>query len=255
MATARNYTAYPLSDPSNIYSTPDARFPAAPRAGQPGTFGAYGNLPALPQMPGQAYPYQPVTITGTAPKKITSQTAQATKSFGDYMAQERQAGIQRNLDRRNVVLEGYNQQIANARGLLDQNAADMAGYGASAKQSLEDNYKRALGAAKSSANKRGLGNTTILNNMERGADADLYRGQIALNDQLMGQKQAQNLSGLDRENALAASRLGFLQSYSDEFPALSDVGNLYVQSASAEETAALAKAAAKAAAAPVGSQF
>lgn len=231
-----------------------------------------------------------------------SQSAVSANYMANAMEVDRRAGIERNVHRRNTALEGYDQRLADNRGMMDyyqpqfdaaQNAntqqlSDSYGqaqtgfldrynrnmgmvdqYGNSQRDDLAKKYAEQLGQSNQQAVRRGLGNTTVASALNRGVTHDYNRNNLALEDQLFQRRQAadQQLSGdylnsimgggaavsalrntnlqnqtqlqqanLSRDSALSGDRLQFLSSYTDEYPTLADISNLYLQSGVLEET-------------------
>lgn len=120
---------------------------------------------------------------------------------------ERKAMMQREADRQNAVISGYQQQMQNSQKLNNQAyqqlAADYAkvtadaaatrernmgridAYGNSMRQDLEIQNAQRLAQARQSAIQRGLGNTTIQDSLVRGQNFDNTRQQLTLEDQLL----------------------------------------------------------------------
>jgi len=186
---------------------------------------------------------------------------------------ERQMLSQRASDRQGAVIGGYDQQIANNRLMGDQGyqmlqgnydaiAADAAAtrarnmdridqYGNSMRSDLDIKSRQAIAAANQSAIQRGLGNTTILNSLERGATFDNNRQKLALEDQLLQnristdsslsnayqgtlQNRAQALGSqwnqnMSNENQLTGQRLGYIGGIQENMNDFNNVANLYSQ--------------------------
>lgn len=133
---------------------------------------------------------------------------------------ERKAMMQREADRQNAVISGYQQQMQNSQQLSNQAyqqlAADYAkvtadaaatrernmgrvdSYGNSMRQDLEIQNAQRLAQARQSAIQRGLGNTTIQDSLVRGQNFDNTRQQLTLEDQLLQNRIATDsqLSGV-----------------------------------------------------------
>lgn len=231
-----------------------------------------------------------------------SPSAIAANDMAQAFAADRQAGINRNLGRRDTALAGYDQRIGTNRALMDayqpqfdaqQSAArsDLSGgfgtaqqglydryqrnmgmvnqYGASQRSDLQQKHAQQLAAANQNAVRRGLGNSTIGLNLNRAVNSDFNRAGLDLEDRLLqnrmqtdqslsgdylnsliaggtamsGLRERQNQYGtqlqqanLGRESQMTGERLGFLAGYTDEYPTLADISNLYLQSGVLEET-------------------
>lgn len=279
----------------------------------------YGSLAAPVAMGSESYSYpvlSPLPNPNTTGKRdgettaaynrrlaaTPSQSATAASEMAGAMAADRQAGIARNVARRNVAMSGYDQRLADNRGMMDafqpqfdasqaaslydmqtgygqaqagfldrysRGMADVNAFGNSQRSDLSQKYEQQLAQANQAAMRRGLGNTTVAGAMNRGVTSDYNRNSLALEDQLLQRRQAtdQQLSGdylqslmggatavsglrnanlqnatqlqqanLGRDAALSGDRLQFLASYTDEYPTLADISNLYLQSGVLEET-------------------
>lgn len=194
-------------------------------------------------------------------------------TLGAAADSQRQAAAQRDADRNNAILSGYDQQISNSRMLADQGyqnfsdnyagvTADAAAtrdrnmtrinqYGDSMRSDLDIRNKQALAAASQSAIKRGLGNTTISDSLQRGQAFDNTRQKLSLEDQLLQnqistdaslsqayqntlQNRATGLASqwnqnMANENGLTGNRLNYLAGIKQEAPTFSDISNIYQQ--------------------------
>jgi hypothetical protein len=193
--------------------------------------------------------------------------------LGDAAERERQALSQRSAERQNAVIGGYDQQIQNNRLLGDQGYATLAQnydaisadanstrsrnmarvdqYGNSARSDLNVRARQAMATASQSAIKRGLGNTTVANSLQRGAAFDNTRQQLALEDQLLQNRIStdMNLSAayqgslntratglnqqfnqnMNNENSLTSQRLGYIGGIQEDMSGFNGVANLYAQ--------------------------
>lgn len=186
---------------------------------------------------------------------------------------ERQAIAARDAARQQAVIGGYDQQMLNSRaagnqayqtlaGNYDAIAADAAAtrarnmgridqYGNSMRKDLDIKAQQNMAAANQSAIQRGLGNTTILNSLQRGAAFDNTRQQLSLEDQLLQnriatdsslsnayqsvlQNRAQGLNSqanqnIGNDNQLAQNRLGYIGGIQENMDGFNTVANLYSQ--------------------------
>lgn len=227
-------------------------------------YAMFGKLPTLPQ-------YRP-----TAPNSVMGTIPQGGYNF-NTLAQaadlERIAQQQRATDRQNSVIAGYDQQIQNSRAMGDEGyqrlAADYDAMTADARDTRARNMERIdkfgnsmrsdlnikaqqqMAAASQNAIKRGLGNTTIANSLQRGAAFDNTRQQLALEDQLLQNRIAtdSNLSAayqntlntratglnqqwnqnMNNENSLTSQRLGYIGGIQEDLEGVGLVSNLYGQ--------------------------
>lgn len=220
-------------------------------------------LSDMPQLPTYYATPQTSAVSASTPQTYTSLAAAADA--------ERRLAMQRAAERQNAVLSGYQQQIANARMLGDQGYGQLAAnygqvasdaadtrtrnmaridqYGTSMKNDLAIKNQQALAAANQSAIKRGLGNTTIVDSLQRGVNFDNTRQMMSLDDQLLQnriatdsqlsnvyqaalQNKAQALNAqwnqnIGTENQLTGQRLGYLGSLQDDMQGFNTVANLY----------------------------
>lgn len=226
------------------------------------------------------FPYQPLpsytSQSGTNTVQPIRQGFGYTMNY-DALAQsannERLAMAQRDAQRQNAVIGGYDQQMLNSRamgqqgyntlaGNYDAIAADAAAtrarnmgridqYGNSMRQDLAAKNAAAMAAAQQSAVQRGLGNTTIMNSLQRGAAFDATRQNLALEDQLLAnristdsslsnayqgvlQNRAQGLASqwnqnIANDNQLAQNRLGYIGGIQENMDGFNAVANLYSQ--------------------------
>lgn len=191
--------------------------------------------------------YQPLpgyTSTRPATSQVVARPVNNWASVVDYTAlaqaadRERLGIQQRDAQRQNAVIGGYDAQMLNSRnagndayGVLQGNydaiAADAAAtrarnmarvdqYGGSMRQDLAIKNQQALAAANQSAIKRGLGNTTIADSLARGVNFDNTRQQMALEDQLLQNRIAtdSNLSGAYQ--GVLANRAGALNQQANQ---------------------------------------
>lgn len=305
----------------NIFGPYTATYPGLTGpATAPTAFGtSYGSLPTAPGLGQETYTH-PTIPTVPNPNPLAKAPGESTKAYNlrlaatpspsaiaaNDMAQafaaDRTAGINRNLQRRDTALAGYDQRINTGRALMDayqpqfqaeqaaalndlgsgygaaqqgmldrynRNMNTVNAYGASQRSDLEQKRAQQLAAANQAAVRRGLGNSTIGLNLTRAVNSDFNRAGLDLEDRLLqnrlntdqqlsgdylnsligggtamsGLRERQNQYGtqlqqanLGRELQLTGDRLGFLAGYSDEYPTLADISNLYLQSGVLEET-------------------
>lgn len=203
---------------------------------------------------------------------------------------ERQQQAQRAAERQAATLGGYDQQMIKSQSLGNQGYQTLAGnydavaadaaatrernmarvdqYGNSMRQDLDIKAKQAMAAAGQSAIKRGLGNTTIYDSLQRGQQFDNTRQQLSLEDQLLQNKistdsslsnayqgvlqnRAQSLASqwnqnISNDNQLAGQKLGYLGSIQENMDGFNSVANLYsqqLQMDNSNQQAALSRAA------------
>lgn len=224
----------------------------------------FGQLPTLPQ------------YRSSAPTSTMGQIPQGGYNFNTLAQaadQERLAQQQRANDRQNAVIGGYDQQIQNSRAMGDQGYQRLASdydlltadardtrtrnmeridkFGNSMRSDLNIKAQQNMASASQDAIKRGLGNTTVANSLQRGAQFDNTRQQLALEDQLLTNRIATdtNLSAayqgtlqnratglnqqfnqnLANENSLTSQRLGYIGGIQENTDGLGIVSNLYAQ--------------------------
>lgn len=245
-----------------------------------------------------------IAKAGTAAIPVfTSLAAKQAYALAGRAEQEGAAGRLANLNLGNDILAGYDQSIANNRALSDQyqtqfdagqttatnalqsgygqaqaglldrynrNMGMVNQYGDSQRSDLAQQYAKQLAASNQSAIRRGLGNTTIRDSLNRGVNSDYARNNLALEDSLLqdrlrtdqslsgdylnsliggatatsGLQERQNQyrtnlwdSNLARENQGSAQRLGFLSGITNDYPTSADYGSYLLQSGVLQETA------------------
>lgn len=169
--------------------------------------------------------------------QLTSRSAINAYGLAERARQEAAAGKQENRERGNTILAGYDQSIANNRAMSDQMLAMNQGYGASMVQQLQNDYTQRLAQSNQAAMKRGLGNTTIRDSLNRGVTSAYDLARMQLGDQLTQRDIGLVSDGLGRENQGSAQRLGFLSSIQNDYPTSADYGNYLLQSGVLQETA------------------
>lgn len=199
---------------------------------------------------------------------------------------ERIAQVKRATDRQNLAIGGYDRQIAtslergeegyqrlsnnytpliaDANETRTRNLARVDQYGASMRDDLNRKNTQNLAKAGQSAIKRGLGNTTVYDSLQRGANFDNTRQQMALEDQLLQnrittdsnlsknyqdtlQNRAQRLANqwnqnTQNDNALATGRLNYIGGIKEDMDGINTVANLYSQGFQVDHASALAEA-------------
>ncbi len=224
----------------------------------------FGNLPTVPR------------YRSTAPTSNMGQIPQGGYNFNSLAQaadQERLAQQQRATDRQNNVVSGYDQQIQNSRAMGDQGYQRLAAdydlltndardtrsrnmeridkFGNSMRSDLNVKAQQSMASASQNAIKRGLGNTTVSNSLQRGAQFDNTRQQLALEDQLLQNRIStdMNLSAayqgslntratglnqqfnqnMNNENSLTSQRLGYIGGIQESMDGVGMVSNLYGQ--------------------------
>lgn len=216
---------------------------------------------------------QVAPYTAPAQESSIGSSIPSLLSLAQAAEAERKAMMQREADRQNAVISGYQQQMQNSQQLSNQAyqqlAADYAkvmadaeatrernmgridSYGDSMRQDLDIQNAQRLAAARQSAIKRGLGNTTIQDSLVRGQNFDNTRQKLTLEDQLLQnriatdsqlsgayqtalQNRAQGLNAqsnqnISNQNQLASNRLNYIGSIQDNMDGFNSVANLYSQ--------------------------
>lgn len=192
-----------------------------------------------------AIPARLAYVAGTPEIQAIPKFDQPLQSFSAINAaqlaeqarQERLFGQAENRNRGNTILAGYDQNLANNRGISDQMMALNSGYGDSMRQQLSDDYTARLAASNQSAIRRGLGNTTIRDSLNRGVTSAYDLARMQLGDQLTQRNIGLLQEGIGRENQGAGQRLGFLTGIQNDYPTTADYGNYLLQSGVLQETA------------------
>lgn len=117
-------------------------------------------------------------------------------------------------DQANALLGGYRQR----EGMIDS-------YGNAARNRLGQMYDQQIGSAGAGIFSRGLANTSVLANRERGINADRANSMLGLEDALTRQRfdlSGQTLSAqqnlLGQQAQLGLGRLGFMANRNDPYP-------------------------------------
>lgn len=211
-----------------------------PNAGRSGTSGIFGQYGALPGIGASGYQFQDINLpaaqTNPAIPQLTSRSAIEAYRLAEMARQEAASKSAENRTRGNAILAGYDQNIAQNRGMSDQILAQNASYGDSMRQSLANDYKTNLAASNQSAIRRGLGNTTIRDSLNRGVRSQYDLARMQLGDQLTQRNIGLTTDAMGRDNQLTNARLGFLGSIQNDYPTSADIANYYLQSGVLEET-------------------
>lgn len=118
----------------------------------------------------------------------------ASTGYDQQIARSRAAGDQAY----QTLVGNYDQIAADAAATRQRNMGRIDQYGQGLRKDLEAQAAQRMAAANQSAIQRGLGNTTILNSLQRGAAFDNTRQQLTLEDQLLQNRIAtdSNLSNV-----------------------------------------------------------
>ena len=205
---------------ANMYGTP--AIPGGPQApavaGMPGD--ALNTPTALPSLP--AFQYQPIQVDPRLTGLSRTTAIEAAKA-----AQERQAGMQRQIAQRNFLDTEYLRRIQQARQQLQ-------GYGEGQREELSRGIVRNTAAAAQQAQQRGFGNSSMAQNLQRGVQADAAFNRARLEQSLLDRQ-------MQTDQDLTGQRLNFLNSIQDESPSQGDVRNLVLGTAGARESKAALK--------------
>jgi hypothetical protein len=142
---------------------------------------------------------------------------------------ERLAQQQRAAARQQQVIGGYDQLQADAYATRERNMGRIDQYGSSMRQDLDIRNQQAITAARQSAIKRGLGNTTIYDSLERGQQFDNTRQKLALEDQLLQNRISTDSSLSAQYQQMGDRRLGYIGGIQEDMNAFNSVANLYSQ--------------------------
>jgi hypothetical protein len=150
-------------------------------------------------------------------------------ALGQQADAERLAQQQRATARQQQVISGYDQLQADAFATRERNMGRVDQYGASMRQDLDIRNQQAIAAARQSAIKRGLGNTTIYDSLERGQQFDNTRQKLALEDQLLQNRISTDSSLSAQYQQMGDRRLGYIGGIQEDMSAFNSVANLYSQ--------------------------
>lgn len=204
----------------------------------------------MPTPPSSGITSSPTTISNSVSSGRSSSTSASASSSGSYTGQNAHLlslyvdqynnAVGQQTANYNNILNAYgltlgNTQSAAARiaqgysGLNSTVQGQLAGAEASQRQDIADAYSRQQGSTIGSAVSRGLGNTTVLDSMQRGNLADKQRADIALTGQMAnlragytGQFGSQGLAAQSQQmgiqGALGGQLLGTLGGYRQPLP-------------------------------------
>jgi hypothetical protein len=178
----------------------------------------YGGLDQLPGYTDPDFQYEALT----PPAHLNSEQKKAWLAE-QGLNQERRRVDLANRRSRDAALRGYDQSIANNRRFADTFDQMYQGYGDSQRQELDRARLQQLAQARGNLGRRGLGNTTIADSLNRGVEFDAQRSRSALEDQLTQNRINLNAQSLGRENQLTGQRLNFLTGINEQGPTLDQV--------------------------------
>lgn len=239
-STAANRYTVSADDINSIYGKSNANINSSDNAGRSGSggmFGSYGALPGYntPQFQATAYT-APLGPDGLPLYKgLAANLAAGYANIGGQLAQWGQG---ENAARGTAILAGMDQRIANNRGAADASQGYADAYGDSQRRDLSDLYRQNLARSRQSAMQRGLGNTTIQSNLDRGVNADYARSNMQLEDSLLQNRLGILNQNRQYENQLTGDRLGFLAGIENPYPTYADVSNFGLQGGVLQETGA-----------------
>lgn len=161
---------------------------------------------------------------------------QALSALGPAYQSSYNAALDFNRQLGDTINTGYNrtmeQQIAGQQGINDTISA----YGQSAGQDLLDQYTRAKGSAAQGLISRGLGNTTVLDSVDRGLGYDYAKGGLHLADQLAAMRAGYQNQFNQQNTGLAGQQLGFLERMTGQYPNAGLYGQLATQAGAAQQS-------------------
>lgn len=161
--------------------------------------------------------------------------AQAMASLGPAYQSSYNAALDFNKQLGDTINTGYNtamsQQLAGQQGVLGL----IDSYGQSSRNDISAANTRQRGDTSQSMISRGLGNTTILDAMNRGYNNDLARQNLVLDDQL-ARTRADYRDRFNQQNTmLSQQQLGFLERMTGQYPNAGLYGQLAAQFGAAEQ--------------------
>lgn len=195
-----------------------------------------------------------IALAQAADKERMEQAARATQRQNSVISgydQQMAKSLERGNQGYQTLATNYDAVAADAAATRERNMGRIDQYGASMRQDLDIKAKQAMAAAGQSAIKRGLGNTTIYDSLQRGQQFDNTRQQLSLEDQLLQNKistdsslssayqgvlqnRAQNLASqwnqnVSNDNQLAGQKLGYIGGIQENMDGFNSVANLYSQ--------------------------
>lgn len=161
--------------------------------------------------------------------------AQAMAAIGPAYQSSYNAALDFNKQLGDTINTGYNtamsQQLAGQQGILGL----IDSYGQSSRNDISAANTRQRGDTSQSMISRGLGNTTILDAMNRGYNNDLARQNLVLDDQL-ARTRADYRDRFNQQNTmLSQQQLGFLERMTGQYPNAGLYGQLAAQFGAAEQ--------------------
>lgn len=239
-AVVYSTTPYSLSagDIERTYGKSNANITSSSNAGRSNSNGMFGNYGALPSYNTPQFQARDYTAPlGPDGKPLyKGLAANLAAQYADIGGQLAQWGQGENAARGTAILAGMDQRIANNRSAADASQGYADAYGDSQRRDLNDFYKQNLARARQATLRRGLGNTTIQNNLDRGVNADYARSNMQLEDSLLQNRLGILSQNRQLENQLTGDRLSFLASIENPYPTYADVSNYGLQAGVLQET-------------------
>jgi hypothetical protein len=126
------------------------------------------------------------------------------------------------------ALQAYLQQLEGIRGAKKETMADLSRLGGAEKRSVLDREQQSGAAMRSDLSRRGLGNTTVGANMQRGITSDTNRSLAGITER-MAALRAQATSQYAGQEAQSLGNLGsfFQQKGQGEYGFGQDIANTW----------------------------
>lgn len=180
--------------------------------------------------PSAGLSYGGVDLTSPAPVKLPKFTtdpnsiASAVQSGTDQANAANQVRYNQGLG---VLSGGAN----SAQNYITQAITNSDKVGGQARERVGMDLANAQGRTAQSAVSRGIGNTTILDSLQRGNTKDAEFANQGIDEQMANRKSALNLQQANQANQGAGSIAGFIANRNDIAPDLSTYGNFARQAA------------------------
>lgn len=146
--------------------------------------------------------WAPSTNTASAPAG-TGTTSDITKLLGQY-EQSQQDAKAANEQRYQDILKGYQDRVGRMMGYADR-------FQQTGQENIQRGLQKAMASNQQSAMSRGLGNTTVVDSLQRGAQQDAAYQERQLADQI-------NLFKAQQDAAASGDLLQFQERRTDSYP-------------------------------------
>lgn len=169
--------------------------------------------------------YNGVNLTAPSPVNVPSFSLDPNSIASAVQSSQNQAN-QANQARYNQGLGVLTGGANSAQGYISQALANSNKIGQAARTRVGQNLQNAQGSTTQSAVSRGIGNTTILDALQRGNSKDAENANQQIDEQIADRASNLNLQQANQSNQGANSIAGFIAARNDNGPDLSTYANL-----------------------------